>query len=302
MHKQNRFNRPYNFTRLCALVPALESFVYTTPRGQQSIPFADPQAVKTLNQALLKEQYAFQWDIPPGFLCPPVPGRLDYLLHLGDMLRQHGLSENIRGLDIGTGANLIYPLLAVGEFGWNMVGSEVDRRALQSATQLIAQNELGAQIELRQQNQLQHIFKGIIQAGDQFSFTLCNPPFHRSAAEARASTHRKADKLHHHRQKKSRATHTDQNPAFNFAGQHHELWCPGGERQFLENMVMESREFASQVGWFSSLVSKKETLPWVYQALKRVEPSYVTTVNMAQGQKQSRFVAWTFRCIQEEAQ
>lgn len=78
-----------------------------------SVNFADPLAVKTLNKALLAHFYGVtHWDIPDGFLCPPVPGRADYVHHLADLLADDNggvVPKQATVLDIGTGANLIYP-------------------------------------------------------------------------------------------------------------------------------------------------------------------------------------------------
>ncbi len=59
-------------------------------------------------------------------------------------------------------------------------------------------------------------------------------------------------------------------------------------------MIRESAEVQTQCLWFTSLISKKTTLPGVYAELKKVNAFDVKTVEMAQGQKVSRFVAWTF--------
>jgi len=42
------------------------------------------------------------------------------------------------------------------------------------------------------------------------------------------------------------------------------------------------------------LVSKKENLKAIYQQLKACKAREVKTVDMQQGNKQSRFVAWRF--------
>ena len=46
--------------------------------------------------------------------------------------------------------------------------------------------------------------------------------------------------------------------------------------------------------WFTSLVSRGENLPPLYRALTDVGAVKVVKKEMAQGQKQSRFIAWTF--------
>jgi 23S rRNA (adenine1618-N6)-methyltransferase len=78
------------------------------------------------------------------------------------------------------------------------------------------------------------------------------------------------------------------------------LWCKGGEAAFVSRLIEESAGVGQQVLWFSSLISKVGNLPGVYSALKQAGALQVRTVEMAQGQKQSRFVAWTFQTPEQQ--
>ncbi|MFZ1375358.1 MAG: RlmF-related methyltransferase, partial [Geothrix sp.] len=82
--------------------------------------------------------------------------------------------------------------------------------------------------------------------------------------------------------------------ARNFGGQGAELWCEGGEAGFIRRMIEESVALGPQVGWFTTLVSSSAALPSLHRLLRQVEARDIRTVAMAQGQKQSRFVAWSF--------
>ena len=68
----------------------------------------------------------------------------------------------------------------------------------------------------------------------------------------------------------------------------------GGERAFLERMVAQSAGIPKRCLWFTSLVSKAENVAHVEAALKKVHPVETRIIPMAQGQKQSRLIAWTF--------
>lgn len=265
--------------------PSLSQYVRLNAYGDDSIDFANPQAVKALNQALLKHYYGVaEWDIPKNYLCPPIPGRADYVHYLADLLAESGITEQVRLLDIGTGANLVYPLIAAHAYDWQCVCVDIDAKALRNAQQIIDANGLQQQISVRQQPNPGSIFKGVILPGEQFTVTLCNPPFHASAEEALAGT-----------QRKWRGLGKKPPQALNFGGQSNELFCEGGEAAFLTTMIRESKLFAKQCMWFTTLVSKATNLPLVYRELKKVQSVTVKTVEMAQGQKQSRFVAWTFQ-------
>lgn len=295
LHPRNRHRGRYDFGVLSQTFPALKEFLVPNPfdANEQTIDFANPAAVMALNAALLKFFYAVDsWSVPPGYLCPPIPGRADYVHHAADLLaadRNGNIPRGaqIRVLDIGVGANGIYPLIGHHEYGWQFVGSEVDAVAIGAAKRIVDANALSAAIEFRLQKSPQKIFEGILTPDDRFDFVLCNPPFHASARAAEAGSARKWKNLGR--------KNTGANPKLNFGGQAAELWCEGGEAGFVSRMVAESARFQKQVSWFSALVSREESLPEIYAALREVHARKVETIAMAQGQKKSRIVAWHFR-------
>jgi 23S rRNA (adenine1618-N6)-methyltransferase len=247
--------------------------------------------VKALNRALLAEAYGIRgWDIPPGYLCPPIPGRADYLHHLADLLAGDKGSVIPRGtavrvLDVGVGASAIYPLLGHREYGWSFVGTDLDGSALDAAARSLAANPgLGEAIQLRRQPSRSAIFAGVVRPEERFDLTLCNPPFHGSLREAREAAQQKWRKL----------GRVGEGQARNFGGQGAELWCEGGEAGFIRRMITESVSLRAQARWFTTLVSRSALLPALQRALREAGASEVRIVPMAQGQKQSRFLAWTF--------
>ena len=286
LHPRNQHREGYDFARLVAQSPELEAFTISNPVGQTTIDFQDVEAVRMLNRALLKNYYSINfWDIPTNYLCPPIPGRVDYIHYLADLLacsndQKIPRGRNIKALDIGTGASLVYPLTGQSEYGWHFTGVDIDPAALKSAQQICQFNKL--KINLRRQNIRENIFRGVIEPHDTFHITLCNPPFHASMEKANKGTQRKWFKLG-----------KEQSTKLNFGGQNAELWCPGGEIKFIASMVEQSIEFADQCLWFSSLVSKKANLQPLYRILRKAKVADFKVVEMAQGQKTSRFIAWT---------
>jgi 23S rRNA (adenine1618-N6)-methyltransferase len=292
LHPRNKHRERYNFNQLIASCPELAPFVSMNRYGDESIDFFNPEAVKILNKALLKHFYVIEnWDIPQSYLCPPIPGRADYIHYIADLLGNGNNAEIPKGtmincLDIGVGANCVYPIIGSSEYGWSFVGSDIDPVAIASAKAIADSNpSLKEKINLRLQTNRNEIFKGIILEGEKFDMTLCNPPFHTSLAESRLVASRKLSNL-----KQKKIT----NPTLNFGGQNNELWCEGGEEKFVGEMVFQSRQFAASCLWFSSLVSKESNLRGIYNALKRVGVIDVKTIPMGQGNKKSRIVAWTF--------
>jgi 23S rRNA (adenine1618-N6)-methyltransferase len=264
-----------------------------------SIDFANQAAVKALNRALLKASYGIQaWEIPPRNLCPSVPGRADYLHYLADVLAASNggvipATSTMRVLDIGTGANCIYPLIGASEFGWRFVATDINPASLQNAQAILTANPALAQrITLRLQPSPAAILEGMVFDDEWFDLTLCNPPFHASPAEASVGTQRKWKNLGKNldRQDSEKTT----NPGLNFGGQDAELWCPGGEQSFIQQMIKESTQIPTRCFWFSTLVSKSASLPGIYAALKQSKVLEHKTIAMRQGQKQSRLIAWTF--------
>ena len=316
LHPRNLHNNGYDFDSLIACLPALKSFVKPNPYGNLSIDFANPNAVKALNNALLKHHYGVeQWDIPAGFLCPPIPGRADYIHYIADLLAVKKTNKKrvpkgprVRALDIGTGANVIYPLIGINTYGWQFVASDIAPISIANAERILAANtSISDRFSARLQTNAKQIFAGIINQDERFDVTLCNPPFHSSLAEASAGTSRKLQNLAANQRARGTAKVLSQEPAksaadtvLNFGGQKAELWCDGGEQAFLTLMINESQQFASQCLWFTSLVSKKENLKPAKALLSQVKAKQVREIEMHQGNKITRILAWTF--LTEEQQ
>ncbi|SHH23768.1 23S rRNA (adenine(1618)-N(6))-methyltransferase RlmF [Flavobacterium defluvii] len=294
LHPRNLHRSRYDFELLISNCPDLKAFISINKYGVETIDFSNPLAVKTLNKALLQTYYDIQnWDIPKNYLCPPIPGRADYIHYIADLLAETNNNQipkgnSVMGLDIGTGSNLIYPILGNSIYKWTFVGTDIDKKAIENCSKIIeANSKLTDAISLQQQTEPRFIFKNIIIPEDRFAFTICNPPFHALAEEANKGTSRKVSNLNPKEKKTS-------NPVLNFGGQNTELWCNGGEIGFITQMIYESVKYASQVLWFTTLVSKKENLSSIYKTLKKVNAVEVKTIEMSQGQKNSRIVAWSF--------
>ena len=292
LHPRNLHRFGYDFDELMLKFPDLKLFVFTNEFATKTIDFSNSLAVKALNKALLMTNYnILNWEIPPDYLCPPIPGRVDYIHYLADLLADsnNGIIPNgeiVLGLDIGIGANCIYPILGNQVYGWSFVGTDIFEEAIENCEKIIQNNpQLIDFISLQLQGDGRFIFKNIILPEDKFAFTICNPPFHSSQEEATKSNIRKINALENTKNKK---------PILNFGGQNAELWCEGGELAFITQMIFESAKYPLQVFWFTTLVSKKENLASLYKTLNKVSAVEVKTIEMAQGQKTSRFLAWTF--------
>lgn len=290
LHPRNKNRENYDLALLSELDAELKKYVKPNKYGTDSIDFANPKAVKLLNKALLKSNYKIDfWEFPDENLCPPIPGRADYLHYIADLLAEDNGGkipdvEKITCLDIGTGASCIYPIIGVGEYDWNFIATDIDEKALQSCQNIVDKNSLlKDKIELRFQKNLNHIYTGIINEKDKIAVSICNPPFHESKEAALKSNQRKVTNL---------SGKYDKN--FNFSGNSNELIYEGGEIQFIENMIRESSIYSKNILWFSTLVSKQSNLHKIDQYLNKAKATEIRIIEMGTGNKSSRVVAWTF--------
>ncbi|WP_298472488.1 23S rRNA (adenine(1618)-N(6))-methyltransferase RlmF [uncultured Maribacter sp.] len=301
LHARSKHRGRYDFKALIIACPELESFVALNAYDDLSIDFFNPEAVKMLNTALLKFHYNLDfWDMPSNYLCPPIPGRADYIHNVADILYRSNpeildgrIKKNghIKCLDIGVGANCIYPIIGATEYGWNFVGSEIDKKAIEAANKIVFKNEyLTEKVEIRLQESSRDFFRGVVKEGELFDLTICNPPFHASIEDAQQGTKRKIKNLKGEKAK----------TILNFGGQSNELWCEGGEIKFIKDMIYQSRQYKDSCLWFSTLVSKESNVPGIHKLLERIEASEVGTLPMGQGNKISRVVIWTFKSKAEQ--
>jgi 23S rRNA (adenine1618-N6)-methyltransferase len=318
LHPRNQHRERYDFELLIAACPELEPFVQVNTFEDFSIDFADPAAVKMLNRALLKQYYNIDnWDVPAGYLCPPIPGRADYIHYVADLLSLANKGEvqtgkSIRCLDIGVGANCVYPIIGTHTYGWSFVGTDIDPIAIAAANKTIASSpHLTDLVECRLQTNPKLIFGGMLRKDEKFDIVICNPPFHASAEAAKVESLRKVNNLVQNKGMKpySKADATDNSvlriddvtrfkkkitqPVLNFGGTNGELWCKGGEAGFADDMIRQSQQIPKSSKWFSILISKQTNLKNIYATLDRSDAK-VKTMELGTGNKVSRVVAWSF--------
>lgn len=298
LHVRNKNRERYDLSALIAAKPELANYIKPNKYGEDSVDFSNPIAVKLLNKALLHHYYGVEnWEFPDENLCPPIPGRADYVHHIADLLGESNFGvipkgDKIMCLDIGVGANCIYPIIGVTEYDWNFIGSDIDPKSIESAKNIIQANEsLEGKIDCRLQENSNDVFYGIIDREEKIDVTICNPPFHSSSEEAQQGTKRKVENL---------SGKKIETPVLNFAGISHELIYEGGEYKFIHNMVRESKKFSKNCFWFSTLVSKKSNLKGINKSLEKAEASQMKIIPLGTSNKSSRIVAWTFLSKEEQ--
>lgn len=298
LHSRNKNRERYDLSALMTSNPELINYVKPNKYGEDSVDFSNPIAVKILNKALLNHYYGIKnWEFPDENLCPPIPGRADYIHHIADLLCENNfgaipIGDKITCFDIGVGANCIYPIIGVTEYDWKFIGSDIDPKSIESAKNIVNSNpSLRDKIVCRLQEDRKDVFYGIIGREDKIDLSICNPPFHSSSEDAQKGTRRKVKNLSGKKVK---------TPKLNFAGISNELICDGGEYKFIHNMVRESKKFSKNCYWFSTLVSKQSNLKGIYKSLEKLEANQFKTIPMGTGNKSSRIVAWTFLSKEEQ--
>ncbi|MCB0804059.1 MAG: 23S rRNA (adenine(1618)-N(6))-methyltransferase RlmF [Flavobacteriales bacterium] len=298
LHARNRNRERYDLNALIRSNPELKKQVKPNKYGLDSIDFANPVAVKILNKALLNHYYGIKhWDFPEENLCPPIPGRADYIHYIADLLKDSNFGlmpkgNQINCLDVGVGASCIYPIIGVTEYDWNFIGSDIDPKSLENAKEIAQLNpSLKDKMSFRLQENPYAIFEGIIATVEKIDVTICNPPFHASVEAAKKGTQRKIKNLTGKRVK---------SPKLNFAGISSELICEGGEHHFIQNIIRESQQFSKNSFWFSTLVSKQSNLKGIYKALENMGLKTIKTISMGTANKSTRIVAWTFLNKEEQ--
>jgi 23S rRNA (adenine1618-N6)-methyltransferase len=298
LHRRNKNRNRYNLKAMTVSNPELIEYILPNKLGMNSINFSDPIAVKMLNKAILNYYYGIKyWEFPNENLCPPIPGRAEYIHYVADLLSENNngkipLGKSVTCLDIGIGANCIYPIIGVTEYKWNFIGSDINAESIKSAQNIVNSNSsLKGKVICKKQNHPKFIFRGVIAKQDKIDISICNPPFHSSIEEATKGTARKIENL------TGQKTYS---PKLNFSGINNELVYSGGEIQFITNMISESKEIAKCCFWFSTLVSKESNLKRIYKILNKNKPSDIRTINIRTGNKTSRIVAWTYLTTKEK--
>lgn len=192
------YNSPPDFLALSKEYPSLLPFVGVNDDKSVYFKWSEPNAVRSdyssgmtsreLTKVLMKKDFHIDWDMPSSHLCPGIPGRINYLAWLHDVLHllpQYADAENpLLGIDVGTGASCIYPLLGNALYHWNFIATDIDAESIASAESLVQKNHLESVIRIRHREPSQPLLSDLVESSDHpISFCMCNPPFFSSVEE-----------------------------------------------------------------------------------------------------------------------
>ncbi|CCF75511.1 Protein of unknown function (DUF890) [Babesia microti strain RI] len=243
---------------------------------------------------------------PNRYLSPCIPGRKLYLDTINSLLgpsSDHKIyNNNVKVLDVGTGASVIYPLLGCCEYGWNFVATDICDDALNIARHNVYINKLESKIVLRKQNNPFNMYNGVIDNYEFYHFTICNPPFYSSYDDRRNNfkTHKMGNtrelifniphnctlKLSQKYRNADDICHVNYGDYIIYPSGNDDLnnsldettsfkrnrIC--GELAFITLMLIESRFYCNNALWFTSLISKKINLKKLKQMINNEMARY----------------------------
>ncbi|RFN53674.1 23s rrna (-n6)-methyltransferase [Fusarium flagelliforme] len=243
--------------------------------------FNDPECVMQLTKSLLKLDFKLQLELPDDRLCPPVTNRHNYILWLKNLLDSSSYEKNDRnvvGLDIGTGASCIYPLLGCRERDWNFIATDIDSKSLEYARRNVALNNLDQRIKVVERKPTDNIIPLDDLQVPSIAFTMSNPPFYKSEQELIESA-----------KKKSRAPFTA------CTGAKVEMVTDGGEIAFVDRILKESLVLRQRVQWYTSMFGFLTSLIDFVDKLREHNIDNYAVTEFVQGNKTRRWaIAWSF--------
>ncbi|KAG5289049.1 DUF890 domain-containing protein [Histoplasma ohiense] len=260
-------------------------------KQNNQLDFTDPDAVQELTKSLLKRDFGLHLDLPSDRLCPPVPNRFNYILWLQDLLDStsanysdgYDQERDIFGLDIGTGASCIYPLLGCAQRPkWRFAATDIDAKNLKYARDNVQRNQLDSRIQIIESSTSNALIPletiNIPESNSRLDFTMCNPPFYQSRDELISSAKAK------------------QRPPFSACtGAEVEMITPGGEVEFVTRMIRESIELRNRVQWYTSMVGKFSSVATLLNILRKEGNENWAVAEFVQGSKTRRWaIGWSW--------
>ncbi|KAI9506619.1 ribosomal RNA large subunit methyltransferase F-like protein, partial [Coemansia spiralis] len=257
---------------------------------KSTLDFKNPDAVRTLNKALLRVYFDLDVTIPNESLCPPVANRLNYIKWIkSNIIAEFWPGYSIRGLDIGTGASCIYPLLGARVLAnSSFIGTDVNSTSIAVANQNIAANSLENRIQTYLNTDRQTklpidnsdfpINWDADADGSVLLFNMCNPPFYDSPEE----------------RQRLRDTKSIGQPSLDINGKDDELYTEGGEEMFLSGLVDESAVYQKRIKWYSTMIGKKKTLALLKTKIRSVGAKHIKEGLLIQGRTTRWVLAWSF--------
>ncbi|XP_047246968.1 RNA N6-adenosine-methyltransferase mettl16 [Girardinichthys multiradiatus] len=279
MHPRNRYkDKPPDFAYLASKYPDFQQHVHTTLTGRPVVNFKEPEAVRALTCTLLKEDFGLTIEIPLERLIPTVPLRLNYIHWVEDLI--DGQKQPHRGIDIGTGASCIYPLLGATMNGWYFLATEVDDICFDYAKKNVEQNNLSDLVKVVKVPQKTLLMDALKEETEIiYDFCMCNPPFFANQLEAKGVNSRNSRRPP---------------PSSVNTGGVTEIMAEGGELEFVKRIIHDSLQLKKRLRWYSCMLGKKCSLAPLKEELRKQGVPKVTHTEFCQGRTMRWALAWSF--------
>ncbi len=201
--------------------------------GKIEIDFKDAASVRALTTVLLKKDFNLEVELPPDRLVPTLPLRLNYLLWLEDLLELIQPKKcEVHGIDIGTGACSIYPILAAKKNQWKFTATEADEINYEYSCKTLSHNDLEGYVTLLKVNPESLLLGNINQEVD-YDFTMCNPPFFDSdSLGPKSRTEKRPEPIC---------------PKAGGSASASEIAVKGGEVVFVQKLIKESQDLKNNI-------------------------------------------------------
>ncbi|KAM7309521.1 U6 small nuclear RNA (adenine-(43)-N(6))-methyltransferase [Ixodes scapularis] len=255
MHPRNVFQTPPDFKDLAVRYPEFRKHVIYDLSGKVRLDFKNHESQRALSGTLLKHYFELDVHLPTDRLVPAVPQRLNYVLWLEDLLRLFPDKDSVVGIDIGTGASCILPLLGHKQCGWSFTATETDPVNLAHATENVKRNNLENHIKVVAVGSLREAHEAIEGDSTAVDFVVCNPPFFGSPEEADAQ---------------GRAEEQGRTPpSSDMSGAEEEkVWPTGGEVAFVRDVLLkDSLGLREKVRLYTVMLGKKSSVKQVMAEL-----------------------------------
>lgn len=279
MHPRNRYkDKPPDFAYLASKYPEFQQHVQTSLMGRPVVNFKEPEAVRALTCTLLKEDFGLTIEIPLERLIPTVPLRLNYIHWVEDLI--DGQKQPRRGIDIGTGASCIYPLLGATMNGWYFLATEVDDICFDYAKKNVEQNKMSDLIKVVKVPQKTLLMDALKEETEIiYDFCMCNPPFFANQMEAKGVYSRNSRRPP---------------PSSVNTGGVTEIMAEGGELEFVKRIIHDSLQLKKRLRWYSCMLGKKCSLAPLKEELRKQGVPKVTYTEFCQGRTMRWALAWSF--------
>ncbi|XP_034943490.1 U6 small nuclear RNA (adenine-(43)-N(6))-methyltransferase [Chelonus insularis] len=272
MHPENKYKTPPNFKELANLYSDFRENVTVDLSGKLRYNFNSGESLRILTKTLLQHDFNINVKIPVDKLVPALPLRLNYVHWINDLTKHAGFSE-VSGIDIGTGAIAIYPLLCAKLYGWKIIGTDIDDSTIKTAKDNIKKNNLEYLINIISVDGTNIIKDAVLTST--YSFTMCNPPFF------------DVDDINGRKKKRTPPKNAS-------TGSEAELLVDGGEKSFVSKMMDESLELKNQVKIYTTMLGQKTSLAFCRSELKKRNIENSTWTEFCQGHTKRWGLAWTF--------